>query len=236
MKTLDLERSMYALRDPSLAPRLTLAAFGAVWVALAWWLLRAGGLHSAGAWFGWNWKPGDPLRRTCLAAAFSVYNVRILFTEFVFLRRGVSWSEVCTIVPWILCIYLLLSVTGGRNPGAFGLAGGIGLAAFVVGSWMNSYAEYARHVWKLRPVNRGQLYTHGLFRFSRHPNYLGDLISFSGMCLISGVWVSAIIPAAMLGGFVFINIPALDGYLHGKYGAAFEAYARRTRKLIPFVY
>ena len=40
----------------------------------------------------------------------------------------------------------------------------------------------------------------------------------------------------MLAGFVFVNIPILDAHLHDHYGAAFEEYARRTRKLIPFVY
>ena len=40
----------------------------------------------------------------------------------------------------------------------------------------------------------------------------------------------------MLAGFVFVNIPVLDSHLHDHYGGAFDDYARRTRKLIPFVY
>ena len=101
---------------------------------------------------------------------------------------------------------------------------------------MNSYSEYARHVWKRQPENRGHLCTEGLFRYSRHPNYLGDLISFSGLCLISGAWVTAAVPLLMLCGFVFVNIPVLDSHLHDRYGDAFDEYARRTRKLVPFVY
>jgi len=91
-------------------------------------------------------------------------------------------------------------------------------------------------VWKRRAENRERLYTQGLFRYSRHPNYLGDLISFSGMCLISGAWVTTIIPVLMLAGFVFVNVPVLDSHLHDHYGAAFDEYASRTRKLIPFLY
>jgi steroid 5-alpha reductase family enzyme len=101
---------------------------------------------------------------------------------------------------------------------------------------MNSYAEYARSVWKQRPENRGRLYTAGLFQYSRHPNYLGDLLSFSGLCMISGAWVTAVIPLLMLAGFVFVNIPVLDGHLREHYSSAFDEYARHTRKLIPFVY
>ena len=54
--------------------------------------------------------------------------------------------------------------------------------------------------------------------------------------MILGEWVTAVIPVLMLAGFVFVNIPMLDSHLHDKYGAAFEEYAGRTRKLIPFVY
>ncbi len=236
MNTRELQRSMYERRDPSIAQRLTLAGFGAAWVAVAWWLLFGGGIETAGGWFGWIWGPGDAVRRACLAAALSIYYIRILFTEFAFLKRGVSWSEVFTIAPWMLCIYVLLATTGGQNTSMLGITGATGIILFCGGSWMNSYAEYARHVWKRRPENRGRLYTQRLFRYSRHPNYLGDLLSFSGLCLISGAWVTAVIPVLMLAGFVFVNVPVLDSHLRDKYGAAFDEYASRTRKLIPFVY
>lgn len=236
MQKRDIQRSMYELRDASVPQRLTLAATGGAWVAIAWWLLFGGGIGTAGAWFGWHWTFGDVIRRACLGAAFSVYYVRILFTEFVFLKRGVSWSEAFTIAPWLLCIYLVLGIAGGTNQAAFSAAGYIGIVLFVLGSWMNSYAEYARHIWKQRPENRGRLYTRGLFRWSRHPNYLGDLVSFSGICLISGRWMTVVIPLLMLAGFVFINIPMLDAHLRDHYGVPFDEYEKRTRKLIPFVY
>jgi protein-S-isoprenylcysteine O-methyltransferase Ste14 len=227
---------MYELRDASKAQRLTLAVMNIGWVVLAWWLLIGGGIEIVGRWFGRAWGAGDPTRRICLLAGFCIYYVRILFTVFVFLKRGVSWSEVFTIAPWVFCIVALLGIEGGMNPNAFHAAGAVGVLLFVVGSWTNSYAEYARNAWKQRPENRGRLYTEGLFRFSRHPNYLGDLLSFSGLCLISGAWVTVIVPLLMLSGFIFVNIPVLDSHLRGHYGAAFDEYARQTRKLIPFVY
>ncbi len=236
MNVHELQHSMYELRGPYRAQRLALAGFGAVWVALVWWLLFGAGIHTAGRWFGWTWEPGDLVRRICIATALTIYYVRILFTEFVFLKRGMSWSEAFTIVPWMLCIYILLAATGGRNAGTLGVSGGSGVVLFVAGSWMNSWSEYRRHAWKERPESRGRLYTGSLFRFSRHPNYLGDLTSFSGLCLISGAWVTAVIPLMMLAGFVFVNIPVLDSHLRERYGAEFGEYASRTRKLIPFVY
>lgn len=231
-----LQQQMYGLTGASRAQRVTLAILILCCVGVAWWLLIGGGVAAAGSWFGRHWVAGDFSRRACLAAAISVYFVRVLFTEFVFLKRGVSWSEVFSIAPWVFCIYVLLGLAGGTNPAPLGVVGADGVALFLLGSWMNSYAEYQRHVWKQCPDHRGKLFTQGLFRMVRHPNYLGDLISFSGLCLMAGRWYTAVVPVLMLSGFVFVNVPVLDAHLREHYGAAFDEYARRTRKLIPFLY
>ena len=236
MPTSDLRPNMYDLPDTSTHQRWTLTILGVLWILLAWWLLFAAGLQTIRGWFGWTWALGNPTRRACLAIALSIYYLRLLFTWFVFLKRGVSWKEVFTITPWLFCIVLLLTIFGGRNSTPFGAAGFVGVVLFVIGSWMNSYAEYTRYRWKRLSENQGHLYTQGLFRYSRHPNYFGDLIAFSGLCLIAGAWITAFIPALMLAGFIFVNIPMLDAHLLHKYGRAFDTYARRTRKLIPFVY
>jgi len=232
----ELQRSMYELGGTSTTQRVTLAAIAGALVLLAWWMLAGDGFATLGGWLGRDWRHGDPARRICLAVGFTIYYVRILFTDFVFLKRGVSWNEVFTIAPWLLMIVLLLGIAGGTNGVPFTAAAASGAGLFLFGSWMNSYAEYTRHVWKERPKNRNRLYTEGLFRYSRHPNYLGDLISFSGLCVISGAWITAVVPVVMLAGFVFVNIPVLDAHLRDHYGTAFDEYARRTRKLVPFVY
>ena len=236
MDTNIAKNDIYAKRGSAVAQRVAITTVVAACVAVAWWLLFGGGIVFVGAWIGQRWNPGDETRRLFLAVGLSIYFFRLIFTQFVFLKRAVSWSEAGMIAPWVLCIYLVLSIAGGTNS-AHREAPIIGGAVlFVFGSWMNSYAEYARHVWKRCPKNQGHLYTLGLFRFSRHPNYLGDLISFSGLCVISGRWITTSIPSIMLCGFVFANIPMLDSHLHDHYGPVFDEYAARTRKLIPFVY
>ncbi len=101
---------MYELRDPSRAPRLTLAGLAGVSVMLAWWLLLGPGLKIAGTRFGWIGKPGDEIRRICLATGFSIYYIRILFTEFVFLKRGVSGDSQRSPLALICrqCMYIQL--------------------------------------------------------------------------------------------------------------------------------
>lgn len=231
-----MQEKMYGLKGASRAQRVVLAVLGLAWLAVAWWLLAAGGVSVAGHWFGQSWQAGDAGRRWVLAACLTVYSARLLLTEFVFLKRGVSWSEVWTIAPWLLAIFVLLSVEGGRNPDAPGGWALAGVALFVFGSWMHTQAEWSRHRWKEKPEHHGRLYTGSWFRWTRHPNYLGDLTLFTGLCLMTGRWVSGVVPALMLAGFVFVNVPMLDAHLREHYGREFEEYAGRTKRLIPFVY
>ncbi len=227
---------MYGLTGPSVAQRLTLAAALAISVAVVWWLLFAGGVAIVGVWLGHPWGPGEPARRAALAIALTLCAVRAFLTGFVFLKRGVSWSEALMVAPWVFALYAFLALAGGTNPIAFGLTGIDGAALVLLGVWIGAYAEHQRHAFKQCPGNRGKLYTRGLFRLTRHPNYFGDLIAFSGICLIACRWFTAIVPALMFCGFVFANVPALDAHLAARYGPAFDEYARKTRKLIPFIY
>ena len=234
-------QSMYDWRDSSTLQRVVMALVVFASAVMAWWLLFWGGLSTLNEccfhlWAHSPWQLGNPVRRLLLVVALSVYFFRLLLTLFVFFKRGICWNEAAVVAGWVALIYLVISVAGGSNQAPVALAAGAGVVLFLFGSWMNTWAEYTRHQWKQQPENHGRLYTTGLFRLCRHPNYLGDLLSFSGLALIVGRWIAATIPAVMLLGFIFGNVPMLDAHLAEGYGADFAAYARRTRKLIPFVY
>jgi hypothetical protein len=72
---------MCELGGTSTAQRVTLAVIAGALALLAWWMLAGGGIAAMGAWLGLNWRPGDAARRMCLATGFSIYYIRILFTE-----------------------------------------------------------------------------------------------------------------------------------------------------------
>jgi protein-S-isoprenylcysteine O-methyltransferase Ste14 len=232
----DAMQGTYELKEASLPQRVALAASALLWTALVWWLLLAGGLETIRGQFGMTWHSQVSLRSALIAAALTIYYVRLLFTWFLFLRRAIRWQEASAVSFWLLCIDCGMAVAAGTNPAPFHISGFIGLALFCIGSWLNTYSEYARHVWKEKPEHRGLLYSQGPFRLTRHPNYFGDLVAYAGLCLIAGVWWTAIIPAITLAGFVFVNVPALDAHLHRRYGKAFDEYARKTSRLVPFLY
>lgn len=237
MRLLQKSRNgIYQANSASMVQRFALALLALLWVGIVWWMLFAHGLQDLGQLVGRVWHPGNFLRNVCIAVALSIYYVRLLFTWFLFLKRGISCREVSAVAAWLLCIYLVIAIEGGTNDAPFGFGGLLGVALFCAGSWLNTYAEYRRYDWKQHPDHHGLLYTGGPFHYARHPNYLGDLLAYTGLYLLAGSLATIFIPLITAAGFVFVNIPALDAHLHQRYGNAFDDYAGRTSKLIPFMY
>ena len=42
----------------------------------------------------------------------------------------------------------------------------LGITLFIVGSFINTFSELQRHIWKQDPAHKGMLYTKGLFGYS----------------------------------------------------------------------
>jgi protein-S-isoprenylcysteine O-methyltransferase Ste14 len=205
-------------------------------VGLVGWLLLGGGYAVLDHALGWHWTPGAAGRRILLFVFAVCYLPRLAFTLFYLLRRRMSWQEAWGNSLIMYVVHFLLDVLGGRVATPLGPLDVVAVVLFLTGSSLTTGSELQRHLWKRRPEHQGQLYTGGLFRWARHINYFGELVSWSGYALLAHYPAAAIVPVSMLAGFVFYNVPMLDGYLSRRYGPAFQAYAARTKKLIPFVY
>lgn len=227
---------MYGEYSSSLEQKVTLAALHFILLIIMFWLLFLNGIDSAAGIFGFHLSSGDYTRRIFIMLGGLIYFTRLLFTEFVFINREVKWSEVLTIALWLFIIYITFSFTGGSNPVKPAAPFYAGIVLYITGSFINSASEYRRFKWKKNPSNKGKLYTGGFFKYSRHVNYFGDVILFTGFAMFAGNVYPFVIPAAMIALFVVVNIPILDNYLHEKYGNDFDEYAKHTKKFIPFVY
>jgi protein-S-isoprenylcysteine O-methyltransferase Ste14 len=227
---------MHGEYDGAVAPRLLMTLIHAAAVAATGWLLLGGGLEALRAHWGTGWSLASPMRRGLLFAAALIYFLRVLATTFVTLKRKMGWGEAVLIAVWVLVIDVLFALLGGTNPHAMGLITALGAVLYAVGSFLNTGSELQRKAWKDHPENAGRLFTGGLFRFAMHINYFGDELLFTGYALITGRAWALLVPLLMLAGFLFFNIPELDRHLRAHYGAEFEAYARRTRSFIPFIY
>lgn len=70
----------------------------------------------------------------------------------------------------------------------------------------------------------------GPFRFSRNPMYLTNVLLQVGIALVlHNAWILILVPVTWLL-LDRVVIPGEERYLAAKYGAAYDAYRRRTRR------
>lgn len=175
--------------------------------------------------------------RRIVLFSFSVITFfRFSYMMIVLLKRKIPWEESFT-VPFAFAIYFVgFSVLALPTSKAIDGIDFLGIALFILGSWLNTGGEILRNKWKKKPENKGKIYTEGYFRYSRHINYFGDLLWVGAYAILTRNWFSACIPLLLFFFFAFFNAPKLDKYLSDKYGEDYEKYARKTKMLIPFLY
>jgi len=125
---------------------------------------------------------------------------------------------------------------GGDSHQPVGALDYFSIFLYLFGSGLNTYSEYTRYIWKKQAAHKGRLYKEGLFKYSMHINYFGDVVLFTGFALLTYSFSLLVIPLIMALNFIFFIIPRLDKYLARKYDEEFKEYAVRTKKFIPGIY
>jgi len=102
----------------------------------------------------------------------------------------------------------------------------VGIALFVVGFVL---AEIAFIPWKTTPFD--EPITRGLYRYSRHPVYIGVFVQYIGIGIASasGLFLLLIIISIALS---ILILPAEERYCLDKYGDTYREYVDRTPRWI----
>jgi protein-S-isoprenylcysteine O-methyltransferase Ste14 len=114
----------------------------------------------------------------------------------------------------------------------------VGLALFVVGLTTALVAVFTLRLSYSSTLvikEDHQLVTHGIYRFTRHPVYLGVIIAIMGVPVYASslyglLTMSALIP------IILNRIRMEERLLTEEYGDAYRTYQETTSKLIPFIY
>lgn len=197
------------------------------------------------------------LRAALVAAMVLIWSLRL--ASFLFKRILKAGSDsrfddikvrpIRFLMAWTLQgLWVLLTaaaalaiITGGtREPlGAIGIAG---IAIWIGGMLIESVADTQKSRFRDDPDNEGRFINTGLWAWSRHPNYFGEIVLWSGMAVVAipvlegWQWATLISPL-----FVFIlltrvsGVPALEKKADERWGGQddYEEYKRRTPVLVP---
>lgn len=81
-----------------------------------------------------------------------------------------------------------------------------------------------------------QVKADGIYRWIRHPSYAGSILSLVGFGIALRHWTSMVVLIVPITLAFLYRIEVEERALIGGLGEAYASYARRTKRLVPFVY
>ncbi len=202
---------------------------------------------------------GDPVRKGLVGMMGAVYGFRLAWELFVHriygkgedarylaLRKKMGkWAQVGLFVYFqvqavavvVFSIPLLILMI---NPyPTFGVAEIVGMMIWVLAVAGESLADYQLRQFRENPANVGKTCRHGLWRYSRHPNYFFEgLIWCSYVVMAIGVpygGLTLIGPVFMIGALLKVSgIPYAEAQALTTRGDDYREYQRTTSVFIPW--
>lgn len=89
---------------------------------------------------------------------------------------------------------------------------------------------------KVSILEKHEIVVTGIYGILRHPAYLGHLASLLGMALILGNWVGLLALVVLPLGGILYRIHVEERALLRHFGAAYQEYAGRTKRLLPGIW
>ncbi len=132
-------------------------------------------------------------------------------------------------------------ITGG-NSKPIGIIGYIGIAVWAAGMLIEIVSDRQKSKFRSDPANKGRFITTGLWAWSRHPNYFGEIVIWIGMAIIAlpvlqgWQYVTLISPVFVTFLLTKVSgVPMLEESADERWGGEeeYEAYKRNTPVLIP---
>ena len=144
---------------------------------------------------------------------------------------------------WIvLTMAAALAVISLPASAPLGVLDGIGAAVWLFGFAIEVVADRQKSAFKADPANEGRFINVGLWSWSRHPNYFGEIVLWIGVALIAfrdlEGWrlVTLVSPIFVFFLITFVSgIPMLEKRADERWGDDddYQAYRERTAVLVP---
>ena len=195
--------------------------------ALAALLVTVWGLRLS-AYLAWrNWGRGEDRRYAAMREKHGRrFAVVSLFT--VFLLQA--------LLMWIIA-FPLLPAARPADAGWGGAAPALaGMIVWLTGLVFETVGDGQLARFKRDPQNRGRVLDTGLWRYTRHPNYFGDMLVWWGLYLVaaaSGGWWTLFSPLLMTLFLARVSgVTLLERHLQ-ETRPGYRDYVRRTSALVP---
>lgn len=208
----------------------------------------------------WAGSLSEPpsLRELIVSLLVVIWSLRLSFFLYFRIHRNgkdgrfdqLKTSPIRFLVPWTLqglwvfltMIVVIVINSQADSVPAIGIWDGIGLSMWILGFTIEVIADNQKTVFNTEPKNQDKWIDSGLWSYSRHPNYFGEILLWTGIAIFgvpcfSGLekvaWISPI--------FIYILLtkisgtPILDRRAIEKWGdnPEYQIYRDTTPILIP---
>ncbi|MFL9609477.1 DUF1295 domain-containing protein [Methylobacillus sp. Pita2] len=137
------------------------------------------------------------------------------------------------ILAWIIALPL---VAGLHGTAPWSWLDVLGLAVIVSGIAYESIADWQLYRFKRNPANQGKVLDHGLWAWSRHPNYFGEAVTWWGFYLVAlaaGGWWTIFSPILMMVLLLRVSgVSLLEQTIHER-RPQYRDYIKRTSAFFP---
>jgi steroid 5-alpha reductase family enzyme len=156
------------------------------------------------------------------------------------IRFLVAWTIQGLWVSLTLSAALAAITTSAREP--FGILTWVGIGVWAAGFAIEAVADLQKGRFRADPANRGRFIREGLWAWSRHPNYFGEIVLWIGILLIAAPvlqgwqWVALISPLFVTVLLTRVSgVPMLESKADRTWGGQpdYEAYKAATPVLVP---
>ncbi len=154
----------------------------------------------------------------------------------VFRKIYMTQALLATVVS-IPILYILLTITGRATPIKITSIIIVGVAVWAIGLMWEVVADHQLRQFLLNKNNRGRTMQSGLWAYSRHPNYFGEIALWWGIGLValgvSGSLLSLVGPAVLTYLIIGVSgIPPAEKRTSNRQG--WTDYKQRTSILFPW--
>jgi len=134
-----------------------------------------------------------------------------------------------------------LAVITGGNREALGVIGYVGIAVWAIGILIEIISDQQKTTFRANPDNQGKFISSGLWAWSRHPNYFGEIVLWTGMAIIAvpvlegWQWATLISPVFVTFLLTKVSgVPMLEEAADERWGGQddYETYKKNTPVLV----
>ena len=178
-------------------------------------------------WLGLCWYGAQANTRTTIASGKNEIRK----------HRRVFWYLLPALIAWF--IYLPYADRHQMATTDSTALRWLGLALFGIAFWLrieSIRAQGPQFSCAVAIQEKHRLTTTGPYRWMRHPAYTGVIGIIAGLSMVFVNPVAAVIMTGLVWSWMETRIRDEEKMLLAEFGLEFSGYARRTRKLIPFVY